>query len=341
MRTAQYAGGRDSVTGKKCGDKTHQSTCFDDLVDTRRIWREVSLLRLLRDSKARHILPLLRLLVPSGGQFRHLYIVTQLCYQSLRHYISHDWPTEAERDRKFRSLAVQMLTGIYDMHRRGVIHRDMKSSNVLLGWVGDLYICDFGLARGGLLDASDVLMTDYMVTRWYRPPELLTMSHYSFPADVWGVGCILAEIVMQRPPFMGRNYMEQLALIVECRPVADTSFIDSPAAAEYVRHCQERSQNKGTSVTLMKHEALEGNPFVVMYPLWIDLIEKLLVFNPASRLTAEQALRHPLFVGEKVALGEPFPPINFDFSLDGTADLSEARLRRKLVEEIAASNDSS
>ena len=317
----------DSVLNKNVAIK-RISHLFDDLVDARRVWREVSLLRLLRDSKARHILPIFRLLVPSSNaaSFNELYIVTELYKSDLHQVIARELPLL--KDATFRKVALQLLLAVYDMHRRHVIHRDLKPGNVLVDADKNLFICDFGLAKGGLPEKEDdVFMTDYMVTRWYRPPELLTMSKYFYPVDLWGIGCILAEYLRGKPLFMGHDYVKQMELIVSAVACDETAFIESPSAREFV---QELRNKKSFSAPSLKTILSGANP------VWIDLIEKLVVFNPASRLTAEQALRHPLFAGENVALGEPFPPIDFDFSLDAAGEISEARLRRKLVEEVVA-----
>ena len=85
--------------------------------------------------------------------------------------------------------------GLKYIHSANVLHRDLKPSNLLVNSNCDLSICDFGLARGINADYEDTL-TEYVVTRWYRAPELLTESkYYGSAVDVWSVGCIFAEIL--------------------------------------------------------------------------------------------------------------------------------------------------
>lgn len=107
----------------------------------------------------------------------------------------------------------QLLRGLKYVHSANVLHRDLKPSNLLLNANCDLKICDFGLAR--TTSESD-FMTEYVVTRWYRAPELLlNCSEYTTAIDIWSVGCILMEIALREPLFPGKDYVQQLQLITE------------------------------------------------------------------------------------------------------------------------------
>lgn len=94
-----------------------------------------------------------------------------------------------------------------------MLHRDLKPSNLLLNANCDLKIGDFGLAR---TTSETDFMTEYVVTRWYRAPELLlNCSEYTAAIDIWSVGCILGEIMTRQPLFPGKDYVHQLRLITE------------------------------------------------------------------------------------------------------------------------------
>ena len=122
-------------------------------------------------------------------------------------------------------LRLSNSPGLKYIHSANVLHRDLKPSNLLVNSNCDLSICDFGLARGVVADET---LTEYVVTRWYRAPELLTESqYYGPPVDLWSVGCILAEILLRRPLFQGKDYMHQLEEII--RP-GDTQFVS------YIHH---------------------------------------------------------------------------------------------------------
>ncbi|KAK4391137.1 Mitogen-activated protein kinaseMMK1 [Sesamum angolense] len=107
----------------------------------------------------------------------------------------------------------QILRGLKYIHSANVLHRDLKPSNLLLNANCDLKICDFGLAR---VTSETDFMTEYVVTRWYRAPELLlNSSDYTAAIDVWSVGCIFMELMDRRPLFPGRDHVHQLRLLME------------------------------------------------------------------------------------------------------------------------------
>jgi serine/threonine protein kinase len=92
------------------------------------------------------------------------------------------------------------------LHSANIMHRDLKPSNILVNMNCDLKICDFGLARGFSSDNEDFKGTVYVVTRWYRAPEvMLTTSHYTLSLDIWSVGCIFAEMMSKSILFQGSH----------------------------------------------------------------------------------------------------------------------------------------
>lgn len=131
---------------------------------------------------------------------------------------------------------VQILRGLKYVHSADVLHRDLKPSNLLLNASCDLKICDFGLAR---TNEAPTNMTEYVVTRWYRAPELLLNAECYTPAiDMWSVGCIIAEMLGRRPVFPGKDYIDQLKLI--CKALgspseAEMAFVHHERAREYIR----------------------------------------------------------------------------------------------------------
>ncbi|KAL7593151.1 hypothetical protein Lser_V15G34051 [Lactuca serriola] len=110
----------------------------------------------------------------------------------------------------------QLLRGLKYIHSANVIHRDLKPSNLLLNANCDLKICDFGLARTSV---ENNFMTEYVVTRWYRAPELLlNSSDYTVAIDVWSVGCIFTELMNKKPLFPGKDIVHQNRILTEGIP---------------------------------------------------------------------------------------------------------------------------
>jgi len=112
----------------------------------------------------------------------------------------------------------QILRGMKYVHSASVIHRDLKPGNLLVNSDCELKICDFGLSRGFDSAAEDgtTPMTEYVATRWYRAPEImLALRRYGTAIDVWSIGCILAELLLGRPLFKGKDYVDQLNKILD------------------------------------------------------------------------------------------------------------------------------
>ena len=115
---------------------------------------------------------------------------------------------------EIKALMVQLLRGVHFLHDSWILHRDLKTSNLLLNNRGGLKIADFGMARS--YGTSFAPMTQLVVTLWYRPPELLLgASDYSSEVDMWSIGCIMGELFIKTPILTGKNEVEQLAKVSE------------------------------------------------------------------------------------------------------------------------------
>ncbi|XP_022734855.1 mitogen-activated protein kinase homolog MMK2 isoform X3 [Durio zibethinus] len=199
----------------------------------------------------------------------------------------------------------QILRGLKYVHSANVLHRDLKPSNLLLNANCDLRIGDFGLAR---TTSETDFMTEYVVTRWYRAPELLlNCSEYTAAIDIWSVGCILGEIMTRQPLFPGKDYVHQLRLITELIGSPDDSslgFLRSDNARRYVRQLPQYPRQNFSA------------KFPNMSPGAVDLLEKMLIFDPHRRITVDEALCHPYLAPLHEINEEPVCPRPFSFDFE-------------------------
>nr|QYW07097.1 G-type cyclin-dependent kinase 1 [Dimocarpus longan] len=203
-----------------------------------------------------------------------------------------------------KCLMLQLLEGTKYLHDNWVLHRDLKTSNLLLNNRGELKICDFGLARqyGSPLKPY----THLVVTLWYRAPELLLgAKQYSTAIDMWSLGCIMAELLSKEPLFNGKTEFDQLDKIFRTLGTPNETiwpgFSKLPGVkVNFVKHQYNLLRKKfpATSFT--------GSP--VLSDAGFDLLNKLLTYDPEKRITAEAALNHDWFREVPLPKSKDFMP---------------------------------
>eukprot|EP00741_Cyanophora_paradoxa_P008549 tig00001339_g8274.t1 len=288
---------------------------FDHVTDIKRTLREIKLLRHFDHENVISIRDILRPI--SKAQFEDVYIVTPLMDTDLHRIIQSSQPISDEHCQYF---LYQVLRGLKYIHSAHVLHRDLKPSNLLVNRNCDLKICDFGLAR--LARPDDPW---YVATRWYRAPEIMLSSReYSKAIDVWSAGCIFAELLGRKPLFPGKDYIHQLNLILDLlgSPAdEDIAFIELEKARRFIK---ERPYKAPVHLSKL---------FPNAPPLALDLLQKMLVFNPAKRITVEAALEHPYLDSLHDASDEPVAHAAFSFDFESAA-LTAAVLKEAVYSEM-------
>ncbi|GME67228.1 unnamed protein product [[Candida] boidinii] len=284
-------------------------------------------LKLLKHFNHENVIGILDIQIPYNFEsFNEVYLIQELMETDLHRVIR----TQKLSDNHCQYFIYQTLRALKALHSADVLHRDLKPSNLLLNSNCDLKICDFGLARSiASTDDNFGFMTEYVATRWYRAPEImLTFQEYTTAIDVWSVGCILAEMLSGKPLFPGSDYHNQLWLIIEILGtpmMEDYNSIKSRRAKEYIRTLPFRKKQDFV------------NLFPNANPQAVDLLEKLLTFNPKKRLTVEQALEHPYVSFYHEPNDEPIadkiPDDFFDFD-KRKDELSLMELKKMLYDEI-------
>eukprot|EP00921_Rhytidocystis_pertsovi_P013726 GHVQ01022299.1.p1 GENE.GHVQ01022299.1~~GHVQ01022299.1.p1 ORF type:complete len:1579 (+),score=350.90 GHVQ01022299.1:471-5207(+) len=227
---------------------------------------------------------------------------------------------------------------------RGVAGTDRGMQEEEMGGGGSLSYSGFGnvdsvLNNGGcgggkkketVIEAVNDELTEYVVTRWYRSPEIMLYPHhYEKPVDIWSVGCIFAELVGRKALFAGRDHLDQLAQIVQVLGNPTGDDLDwMPSSVHYL----------AARKYLDKLPDTPGEAFEDMFPSLskegMDLMYKMLKFNPKERISVEEALRHEYFEGLHVPEDEPRCPRTVDWRFDNFTP-TKRNLQNKLYEEMA------
>ncbi|GAA98707.1 uncharacterized protein L969DRAFT_91371 [Mixia osmundae IAM 14324] len=186
---------------------------------------------------------------------------------------------------EIKTLMLQLLSACQMCHDNWIVHRDLKTSNLLMNNRGQIKVADFGLARTYGEPLGD--MTQLVVTLWYRAPELLLgTDDYSTAVDMWSVGCIFGELILKEPLLPGKGEIDQINRILQLlgRPTEDMwpGFSKLPNA---------KALNLDAVQPFSKLRAI----FKYTTEAGLDLLSKLLRYDPKQRITAEEALKHPYF----------------------------------------------
>ncbi|CAD8202501.1 unnamed protein product [Paramecium pentaurelia] len=191
---------------------------------------------------------------------------------------------------QIKSIIYQVANGLSYMHKHGYFHRDLKPENMLVTNNGVVKIIDLGCARE---IRSRPPYTDYIATRWYRAPEiLLKQVNYNSPVDIFALGCIMAELFLNRPLFQGNSELEQFNKIL--------STLGTFTQTEWPEGCRLVSQ---MGLALAQFQPLQLQQLIPNASTEaINLLTQMIRWDPNKRITATQMLTHPFFYNiEKIA----------------------------------------
>ncbi|GMR33514.1 hypothetical protein PMAYCL1PPCAC_03709 [Pristionchus mayeri] len=248
--------------------------------------REVKMLQQL---KHQHITELIEICSSKSGsphkERATFYLVFTFCEHDLAGLLSnkrvHLTMTHC------KTLMKHLLSGLHQIHHASILHRDMKAANILITRDGVLKLADFGLARP-VFKRSNHMYTNRVVTLWYRPPELLLGAReYGASIDIWGAGCIMAELWTRAPILQGDTEQKQLQLISQlCGSIVPEVWPEVEKLPLFRQ--MELPQRLHRIVTNRLGPIIKDKNA-------INLIDKMLTLNPSKRGSAEEALDHTFF----------------------------------------------
>lgn len=267
--------GRNKKTGEMVAMKKIRLENEDEGIPSTAL-REMTLLKELRHV---NIVTLLEVIMEEP----RLYLIFEYLCMDLKKYIDKIESGKYMDPKLVKSYLFQINEAILFCHQRRVIHRDLKPQNLLISRDGLIKVADFGLGRTFGIPVR--IYTHEVVTLWYRAPEvLLGAPRYSCPVDIWSIGCIFAEMATKKPLFQGDSEIDQLFRIFRVlRTPTEEIWKGVSSLPEY-----KAIFPNWTSYTLAKQ--LKN-----MDEDGIDLLSKMLVYDPSKRISAKGVAAHPYF----------------------------------------------
>ena len=257
-------------------------------------------------SKVRHenVVRLLDQFVVENKKKERMY--AYLVYEYAEHVLSEIIKSDVKLNNScIKLIMYQLLQAVGELHKNYIVHRDIKPANILLDNNGTVKLGDFGLARFFARRKNDYRSyTGTVQTLWYRAPELMFKeTWYKSEIDIWSLGCVFAELFRGRPVFDGANEIDQLRKIFsvlgnpkdeDLRRIKSFSFFNVEELLEKTR-VEGADDLSGEEVAeRMKKRLKEGRE---VDEETLELILRMLEFNPKKRISVEEAIKHRFFEG--------------------------------------------
>ncbi|KAH9906474.1 cmgc/cdk/pitslre protein kinase [Xylariomycetidae sp. FL2044] len=261
-------------------------------------------IQILRDCAHRNVVSLREVVVGGGGddddntsaaKIENIFLVLEFVEHDLRSVLE-DMP-EPFLASEVKTLLGQLASGVAYLHEHWILHRDLKTSNLLLSNRGRLVIADFGMARyvGDPPPQPPRGLTQLVVTLWYRAPELLLgTTDYGAAVDMWSVGCVFAELLAREPLLQGRNEVDQLTRIFELCGIPTEDTWPGFRRLPHARSLRLPSNNSTAANSKMTGSVIRAR-FPLLTGAGSALLTSLLSLDPAKRPSAADVLRHEYF----------------------------------------------
>jgi cyclin-dependent kinase len=243
--------------------------------------REISL---LKECKNKNIINLIDVIHTKSK----LTLIFEYCETDLKR-IMDEKREEKLPLKTIKEYFYQIIKGLNYLHKKKIIHRDLKPQNLLINSENKIKICDFGLARGYGVPVKTY--TNEVVTLWYRPPDILLGNKiYDISCDIWSAGCIFAEMLLGHPLFSGKNESEQCEQIFHLIGTPDEDTFN------WLKESPEWNTGiNGDGFTKVTRKNFLTTFNQVDDQLAIDILDKILVFDPEQRICTDDLLKHPFF----------------------------------------------
>ncbi|XP_065335234.1 cyclin-dependent kinase 9-like [Cloeon dipterum] len=250
--------------------------------------RELTFLRHLKHENIGNLIDICCSKPHPNTPFISTYLVFDFCEHNLADLLSN---ANAQLTLgEIKNVMQQLLTGTHYLHLNKILHRDMKTSNILVSKSGCIKVSDFGLSRAfSVLEPMESnSYKNPFVTLWYRPPELLLgEQNYASSVDMWGVGCVMAEMWTRSSIMQGHSEINQLTLIsILCGSITPDVWPGVDKLELFGNFDLPRNQKRKVTERLQPY---------LKDSCALDLIDKLLVLDPKNRIDTETALDHGFF----------------------------------------------